>query len=189
MKELEEKILKDGIILNNNIIKVDAFINHQIDVKLINRFANKVKEHFSNEKIEKILTIEASGIAIAYAVSEAFGCIPLVFAKKSKSAIVDDNVYKSDIKSFTRNINSTVTVSKNYLKKGERVLIVDDFLAEGNAAMGLIDICEQAGAKVIGFTAAVEKQFQGGSKRILEKGIKVYCGAIIKSFENNKPTF
>jgi xanthine phosphoribosyltransferase len=189
MKELEEKILQEGIIINNKIIKVDSFINHQIDVKLINDFALRVKEHFKDERIDKVLTIETSGIAIAYAVSQAFDCLPLVFAKKNKSQIIDDNVYKTEIKSFTRDISNVVSVSKKYLRNGENILIVDDFLAEGNAAMGLIDICEQAGARVVGFAAAVEKEFQGGSKRIREKGVKVYCGAVIKRFENNKPVF
>ena len=112
-----------------------------------------------------------------------------MFAKKSKSKIVDDDVYKTEIKSFTRDITSVVCVSKKYLKKGEKVLIVDDFLAEGNAGMGLIDICKQAGAEVVGFAVAVEKEFQGGSKRIAQKGIRVYSGAVIKRFENNKPIF
>ena len=102
---------------------------------------------------------------------------------------MDGNVYKTDIKSFTRNKVSTVTVSKNYLRKGEKILLVDDFLAEGNAAMGLIDLCEQAGAEVVGFVTAIEKAFQGGRQRIENKGIKVYSGATIKAFKNNKPIF
>ena len=189
MKLLEERILKDGIILNNDILKVDSFLNHQIDVSLLNDFAKAVKEDFKEIKVDKILTIETSGIAVAYAVAQAFGNLPLVFAKKSKSQIVDDNVYKATIKSFTRNVESIVTISKKYLIKGENILIVDDFLAEGNAAMGLIDMCEQAGANVVGFVDAIEKEFQGGSKRLKQKGIKVFSGAVIKEFKNNRPIF
>ena len=189
MKLLEERILKDGIILNNDILKVDSFLNHQIDVTLLNNFAKAVKEDFNQIKVDKILTIETSGIAVAYAVAQAFGNLPLVFAKKSKSQTVDDNVYKAAIKSFTRNIESVVTISKKYLIKGENILIVDDFLAEGNAAIGLIDMCEQAGANVVGFVDTIEKEFQGGSKRLKEKGIKVFSGAVIKEFKNNKPIF
>ena len=189
MKLLEERILRDGKIINDDILKVDSFLNHQIDVKLMNELGEDVRRYFNFIKVDKILTIETSGIAVAYAVSQAFDSVPLLFAKKSKSQTVDDNVYKTEIKSFTRNIVSTVTVSKNYLSKGEKILLVDDFLAEGNAAMGLIDLCEQAGAEVVGFVTAIEKAFQGGRQRIEEKGIKVYSGAIIKAFKDNKPIF
>lgn len=189
MKELEERILQDGVIINDDILKVDSFLNHQIDVNLLNDLGMDVKKYFNDVKVDKVLTIETSGIAVAYAVSQAFDSIPLLFAKKSKSLIVDENVYKTDIKSFTRNKVSTVTVSKNYLRKGEKILLVDDFLAEGNAAMGLIDLCEQAGAEVVGFVTAIEKAFQGGRQRIENKGIKVYSGATIKVFKNNKPIF
>ena len=189
MKAIEERILLDGKIINNDIIKVDNFLNHQIDVGLIKEFALGVKEFFNKVKVDKILTIETSGIAIAYAVAEAFDNVPLLFAKKSKSAIVDDNVYATKIKSFTRNTDSEVTVAKLYLTKGERVLIVDDFLAEGNAAMGLIDICQQAGAIPVGFATVIEKAFQGGRQRIEQTGIKVFAGASIKAFVNNKPVF
>ena len=187
MKQLEDRILKESKIINNDIIKVDSFINHQIDVELMKEFAREVKNHF-DIKIDKILTIEASGIAVGFAVAEAYNK-PLLFAKKSKSQIVDDDVYKSEIKSFTRNLVTTVTVSKNYLLKGENILIVDDFLAEGNAALGLIDICRQAGANVVGVTSIIEKRFQGGRKRIEDLGIEVFSGAVIKEFKDNKPVF
>ena len=187
MKLIEDRVLKDGIIINNDIIKVDSFLNHQIDVTLMNEFAKAVKEFFKDVKVDKVLTIETSGIAVAYAVAQAFDNVPLVFAKKSKSQTVDDNVYKAEIKSFTRNITSLVTVSKKYLNKGENILLVDDFLAEGNAAMGLIDMCEQAGSNVVGFATFIEKAFQGGRLRIEELGINVFSGAIIKEFKDNKP--
>ena len=189
MKSIENRILKDGLIIDNDIIKVDSFLNHQIDVALLNEFALGVKEFFNNVKVDKVLTIEASGIAVAYAVSEAFDNALLVFAKKSKSKIVDNNIYVTKIKSFTRNIESEVTVSKKYLTKGERVLIVDDFLAEGNAAIGLIDLCRQAGAIPVGYATVIEKSFQGGRSRIEKEGIKVFAGASIKAFKDNKPVF
>lgn len=189
MKLIEDRILKDGIILNNDIIKVDSFLNHQIDVTLLNDFAKAVKEVFKDVKVDKVLTIETSGIAVAYAVAQAFDNVPLVFAKKSKSQTVDENVYKAEIKSFTRNITSVVTVSKKYLNKGENILLVDDFLAEGNAAMGLIKMCQEAGSNVVGFTTVIEKAFQNGRLRIEELGIRVFSGAIIKEFKNNKPVF
>ena len=189
MKELEKRILKDGKVINNEILKVDSFLNHQIDVKLINQFAQAVKEAYDGYKVDKILTIEASGIAIAYAVAEAFGNIPLLFAKKSKSKTVDDNVYMTRIKSFTRDIDCEVTISKSFLKKNEKVLIVDDFLAEGNAAIGLIELCRQAKAIPVGYATVIEKVFQGGRQRIENERIKVFAGASIKSFEDNKPVF
>ncbi len=189
MKIIEEKILREGKIINNDIIKVDSFLNHQIDVPLIHEFAQEVREWMAGRRVDKILTIEASGIAIAYAVAEQLGAIPLVFAKKSKSATVDDNVYKSTIKSFTRNVESEVTVAKPYLKEGERILIVDDFLAEGNAAFGLINICNQAKARVLGLAAVVEKRFQGGRERLEKEGYDVFAGASIKEFKDNVPIF
>lgn len=188
MKALEDKILKDGVILNNDILKVDSFLNHQIDPEVIDALALDMIEFFKDKKIDKVLTVETSGIVIAYAVARVLK-LPLVFAKKSKSATVGDDVYTTEIKSFTRNLVSKVTVSNKYIKKDENVLIVDDFLAEGNAAIGLIDICNQANAKVVGFATAIEKRFQGGRERIEAAGIKVYAGASIKSFENNKPVF
>ena len=189
MKSIEEKILKDGVVINNDIIKVDNFLNHQIDIKVMREFADGVKDFFANAQIDKVLTIETSGIAVAYSVAEALGDKLILFAKKSKSQIVDDNVYTANIKSFTRYSLSLVTVSKSYLNKGEKILIVDDFLAEGNAAIGLIDMCHQAGAEVVGYATVIEKEFQGGRKRIEELNIPVFSGAIIKSFKNNKPVF
>ena len=188
MKLLEEKILKDGKILNNDILKVDSFLNHQIDPVLIDSLAEDMLNFFKDQRIDKVLTIETSGIAVAYAVARIIKA-PLVFAKKSKSATVGDDVFTAEIKSFTRNLVSKVTVSNKYLKEAENVLIVDDFLAEGNAGLGLLSICNQAKANVIGFATAIEKGFQGGRKKLEDNGVKVYSGAIIKAFENNKPVF
>ena len=189
MKLLEQRILEDGIIINNDILKVDSFLNHQIDVSLVRALAKEIADNFKDFGINKILTIETSGIAYAYAVAEEMGNLPLVFAKKSKSAIVGNDVYKTEIKSFTRNISSTVTVSNKYLKRGDTVLIVDDFLAEGNASLGLLNLCNQAGAKVMGVAVAIEKGFQPGRKKLEELGLKVYSGAIVKAFVDNKPVF
>lgn len=189
MKEIENKILEDGYVIDNHIIKVDNFLNHQIDPNTINCFANAVKREFSHTKIDKVLTIETSGIAVAYAVAEVLNKIPLVFAKKTTSSTTIDNYYSTKVKSFTRNKVADVIVSKKYLKENENVLIVDDFLAEGNAAFGLLDLCNQAGANVVGVAVVIEKTFQGGRSRLENKGYKVFAGASIKAFKDNKPVF
>ena len=189
MKLLEDRILEDGIIINNDILKVDSFLNHQIDVSLTRALAKEIAELYKGLDINKILTIETSGLPLSFAVAEEMGDLPLVFGKKSKSLIVGNDVYKAEIKSFTRNINSTVTVAQKYLKPSDTVLIVDDFLAEGNASLGLLDLCNQAGAKVVGVAVAIEKGFQGGRNKLEALGLKVYSGANIKAFINNKPVF
>ena len=188
MKTLEDRIFNEGVIINNDILKVDSFLNHQIDPILIDELAQDMINFFKDVEIDKVWTIETSGIAIAYAVARIVKK-PIVFAKKSKSATVGNDVYTTEIKSFTRNIVSKVTVSNKYLKANENVLLVDDFLAEGNAALGLIDLCRQAKANIVGFATAIEKGFQGGRKKIEDNGVKVYSGAIIEAFENNKPVF
>ena len=189
MKLLEDRILKDGVIINNDILKVDSFLNHQIDVELTRSLAKEIAQTFKGFGVNKILTIETSGLPVSFAVAEEMGNLPLVFAKKSKSLTVGNDVYKAEIKSFTRNINSTVTVSDKYLKRGDTVLIVDDFLAEGNAALGLLDLCNQASAKVVGVAVEIEKGFQGGRNKLEALGLKVYSGANVKAFVNNKPVF
>ena len=187
MKLLEDRILEDGIIINNDILKVDSFLNHQIDVSLTRQLAKEIAAIFPTAN--KILTIETSGIPLAFAVAEELGNIPLVFAKKSKSATVGNDVYTAIVKSFTRNINSQITVANKYLKSSDKVLIVDDFLAEGNASLGLLDLCRQAKAEVTGVAVAVEKGFQGGRDKLEAEGLKVYSGASIKAFKDNKPVF
>ena len=189
MKLLEDRILKDGVIINNDILKVDSFLNHQIDVELTRSLAKEIAQTFKGFGVNKILTIETSGLPVSFAVAEEMGNLPLVFAKKSKSLTVGNDVYKAEIKSFTRNINSTVTVSDKYLKRGDTVLIVDDFLAEGNAALGLLDLCNQAGARVVGVAVEIEKGFQGGRNKLEALGLKVYSGANVKAFVDNKPVF
>jgi xanthine phosphoribosyltransferase len=189
MKELEERVIKDGVIINNDILKVDSFLNHQIDVALTRDIAKEIASTFKDFGVNKILTIETSGLPISYAVAEEMGNLLLVFAKKSKSLTVGNDVYKAEIKSFTRNIKSTVTVANKYLNSGDVVLIVDDFLAEGNAALGLLDLCKQAGAKVVGVAVEIEKGFQGGRDKLEALGLKVYSGANVKAFVDNKPVF
>lgn len=188
MKFVEEKIQKDGRVIGDDILKVDSFVNHQLDTK----FVKEVGEYFASEfsNVDKVLTIETSGVAFAIATAMALDNVPVVFAKKSKSKIVDEsNIYKTEIKSFTRGTVSEVTVDRRFLNKGEKILIVDDFLAEGNAALGLINLCNQAGAEVIGFCTVIDKAFQGGRKIIEDMGIKLVSGASIKSFENGKVIF
>ena len=189
MKLLEDRILKDGVVINNDILKVDSFLNHQIDVALARKLAKEIADEYKGLGVNKILTIETSGIAFAYAVAEEMGDLPLVFAKKSKSATVGNDVYTAVVKSFTRNINSQVTVANKYLNSGDTVLIVDDFLAEGNAALGLLDLCNQGNAKVVGVAVAIEKGFQGGRDKLEALGLKVYSGANVKAFKDNKPVF
>lgn len=188
MKCIEEKVLNDGIVINNSIIKVDSFLNHQVDPKVIDAFAREVKKEFGNQHVNLVLTIETSGIAVAYAVAQVFE-VPLLFAKKTTSATTVDDYYKAKIKSFTRNCVADVIVSKKFIKPRMNVLIVDDFLAEGNAALGLTKICHDAGSNVIGVAAVIEKIFQGGRGKLEEIGIKVVAGASIKALENNKPIF
>ena len=189
MKSIEEKILASGKIIDNDILKVDSFLNHQIDIPTIREFAEEVARQFKGQRIDKVLTIETSGIAVAYAVCEALGDIPMVFAKKKASKTVGSDVYRTSIKSFTRDVVTEVTVAQDYLNEGERVLLIDDFLAEGNAAFGLIHLCEQAGARVVGVAVVIEKLFQGGRARLEEKGIRVFAGASIRTFHDNKPVF
>lgn len=188
MKMLEEAILKKGKILDNEIIKVDSFINHQIDPIITNELAQYFVDEFKDARIDKVLTLETSGIPIAYAVASILG-VNMVFAKKSKSKTVDDNVYEEEVRSFTRGTVSTVTVSKDYILKGENILIVDDFLAKGNAAIGLINIIKKGGAECVGVCATIEKSFQGGRELLNAMGIKVVSGANIIAFKDNTPIF
>lgn len=188
MKLLEERILEDGRVINNEILKVDSFINHQIDVKLLNQVCEELASKFKG--IDRVITIETSGIAFAVGIAQCLGNVDVVFAKKSKSLILDDsNVYKEEVKSFTRKTSSQIYIDKRYLHENEKCLIVDDFLAEGNAAIGLISICEQAKAKVEGVAIIVEKKFQGGGQRIIDKGIHLESAAVIEGFKDNKVVF
>ncbi len=188
MKLLEERIIKDGQIFPGNILKVDSFLNHKIDVALLNKMGEEIKRLYNDCGVNKILTIEASGIGIACITAQFFDC-PVLFAKKTKTKNIAADVYKTVVASFTHGVDYEVIVSKNFLGEGDNVLIIDDFLAEGNALLGLIDLCEQAGAKVAGCAIAIEKGFQNGAKRVMEKGVRVESLAIVESMDEKGVTF
>ena len=185
---LEERILRDGRILPGGILKVDGFLNHQIDPQLLYDMALELKRLYDGEGVNKILTIEASGIAIASMAGFVFGC-PLVFAKKSKTRNISDSVYAVEVESFTHGNTNTVVVSREYLHAGDRVLIVDDFLATGAALVGLKALCEQAGAEVVGAGIAIEKVFQGGGDKLRAQGLRVESLARIASMSDEGLSF
>ena len=187
MNFLEERILKDGIVKEGNVLKVDSFLNHQMDVSLLDEIGKEFYRRFKDAGITKILTIEASGIAIAYAVAHYFG-LPFVFAKKSKSVNIDGDVYVADVESFTHKCTNHVIVSKKFLNEGEKVLIIDDFLANGCALMGLISIVESAGATVAGIGIAIEKGFQDGGDKIRKLGYKLESLAIVDTMDAENKT-
>ncbi len=182
MNFLEEKILADGNIKQGNILKVDNFLNHQIDVDIIRQIAYEFKRRFKGQEVTKILTIEASGIAIATLLGDLYD-VPVVFAKKGETANSTDDKYISHAYSFTHKKMNDVFVSKPYMLKGEKVLIVDDFLADGQAMSALIDIVHQAGAEVVGLGVAIEKGQQQGGQKLREQGYHVESIAIIDAMD------
>lgn len=182
MNCLEERIVKDGVVKEGNILKVDSFLNHQMDVKLFDEMAKEYQKRFEGKNINKILTIEASGIGIASVVALRFG-VPVVFAKKSQSINLDGEMYTAEVESFThKNINHVI-VSKKFIDETDRVLIIDDFLANGCALQGLIRIVQQAGATVEGIGIAVEKGFQSGGTIIRNLGYQLESLAIVESMD------
>lgn len=189
MKLLEDRIIKDGKILEGDIIKVDSFLNHQLDIKFLNTLAEDVAKYFKNKNINKILTIEASGIAFATVISENMNYIPVVFSKKKKTLNIGDSLWQSHVKSYTTKKDYMISVSKEFIGKDDNLLIVDDFLAEGNALRGLIDISKKAGANIEGISVAVEKGYQGGGDYVRKLGYDLYSLAIIESIENGKFSF
>ena len=190
MNFLEERILKDGVVKPGNVLKVDSFLNHQMDITLMDRIGEEFKRRFAGCNITKVLTIEASGIAIAYPVARAFG-VPMVFAKKSKSVNIDGEMYVAEVESFTHKNINTVIVAKKFLSPDDHVLIIDDFLANGCALQGLISIVESAEATVEGLGIAIEKGFQDGGYRIRNLGYRLESLAIVESMdaETGKITF
>ena len=188
MKLLEEKILREGKVLEGDILKVDGFLNHRLDTALITELGKDVAKQFATSGASLILTVESSGISIAFAAGQALG-LPVLVAKKHKSLNISDGVYTAPVFSFTHKTENTVVVSKEYLGAGDKVLVVDDFLANGNAAIGLLSLIEQAGATCVGFVAAIEKSEQGGRARIEEKGVKVYSLARIKEMRAGEIKF
>ena len=183
MNFLEERILKDGIVKEGNVLKVDSFLNHQMDIELIDRIGEEFYNRFKDKKITKILTIEASGIGIACSVARCFG-VPMVFAKKSKSVNIDGDVHIAEVESFTHQTKNKVIVSKRFLEAEDHVLIIDDFLANGCALQGLISITEGAGATVEGLGIVIEKGFQFGGRAIRNLGYHLESIAIVESMDH-----
>lgn len=188
MQNLKERIVREGKVNPGNILKVDSFLNHQIDVALLEEIGASFYEAFKNQKIDKILTIEASGIAVAVMAARYFK-VPVVFAKKSESKLTTDDQVVTMIHSYTKDKTSKVQVAKAYLKENEQVLIVDDFLANGEAAMGLIDLITQAKAQVAGIAIVVEKGFQEGGAKLRAMGFPLVSLAIIESMDQGVITF
>ena len=183
MNFLEERILKDGVVKQGNVLKVDTFLNHQIDVALLDEIAAELKRRFADEPVTKVLTIETSGIAIACSVAREFG-VPVVFAKKAKSVNMDGEMYVAEVESYTHKKTNKVIVAKKFLSEGDRVLIVDDFLANGCAMQGLISIVDSAGAEVVGCGIVIEKGFQEGGHRIRNLGFRLESLAIVESMND-----
>ncbi|WP_026496866.1 xanthine phosphoribosyltransferase [Butyrivibrio sp. WCD3002] len=184
MKILEEKILEEGRVYPGNILKVDSFLNHQIDVGLLDVLGEAIYEKYKDKKITKILTIEASGIAVACSVAKHFN-VPVIFAKKSKSLNLGDDVYVSRISSYTYGKEYDAVVSRDFLGKDDNVIIVDDFIAIGNAMKGLIEICDQAGAKIEGIGICIEKGYQHGGDDVRQMGFDVTSLAIIDDMKED----
>ena len=190
MNFLEERITKDGIVKEGNVLKVDSFLNHQMDIRLFDQIGEEFKKRFEGTEINKILTIEASGIGIACVVARHFA-VPVVFAKKSKSINIEGDVYVAEVESFTHKCKNQVIVSKKFINPEDKILIIDDFLANGCALLGLTDLVESAGATVEGIGIAIEKGFQQGGKIIREKGYQLESLAIVESMNaaDNTITF
>lgn len=188
MVALEEKILKEGSVLPGDILKVDCFLNHRLDVEFVMEMGKEIARLYEGVSVNKILTIETSGIPIAFAAAFYMN-VPVVFAKKNKSGNISDDFYLTKVTSFTKKTEYDVIVSKEYLSKEDKVLIVDDFLAKGNALLGLIDIIKQAKAELSGCAVAIEKGFQGGGDDLRASGVRVDSLAIIESMTDVSLTF
>jgi len=182
MNFLEERIKKDGVVKPGNVLKVDSFLNHQMDIELMDRMGEEFYRRFSDKKVTKVLTIEASGIAIACSVARCFG-VPVVFAKKSQSINLDGDMFVAEVESFTHKNKNSIIVSKKYITPEDHVLIIDDFLANGCALQGLISITENAGAAVEGLGIAIEKGFQIGGRVIRNLGYDLESLAIVDSMD------
>ena len=188
MQQLEERILKDGQVLGENILKVDSFLTHQVDYKLMKAIGKVFAEAYKEAGITKVVTIEASGIALAAYAAESLD-VPMIFAKKHKNITMTEGILTAEVYSFTKQVTSTVSIAGKFLNKDDKVLIVDDFLANGQAAKGLIEIIEQAGAAVEGVGIVIEKSFQDGRQLIEDMGVKVTSLARIAKFEDGNLVF
>lgn len=188
MELLKQRIREQGKTVGNDVVKVDMFLNHQIDVELICEIGKEFRRRFPSSDINKILTIEASGIGIACIAAQYFS-VPVVFAKKGANRNVGDNIYKADVYSFTKGTTTTIGISKDYLNENDHILIIDDFMANGKAVHGLINIINQAGATVEGVGIVIEKGFQPGGDALRSLGYRVESLAIIKSIDDGKIIF
>ncbi|WP_339349736.1 xanthine phosphoribosyltransferase [Bifidobacterium indicum] len=188
MKELEERIRRQGTVKPGNVLKVDAFLNHQCDVSLFDHMGAEWARLFAGRRVDKILTIEASGIGLACLAARHFGNVPVVFAKKTQSINLDGDQYVAEIYSFTKQRVYPVIVAKRFLTKGEHVILIDDFLAKGNALHGLIDICHDAQVTIEGIGIAVEKGFQEGGRALRQEGYNLKSLAIVESMDPDKGT-
>ncbi|MEH7356951.1 xanthine phosphoribosyltransferase [Neobacillus drentensis] len=188
MKLLEETIKKDGLVLNENVLKVDSFLNHQIDPKLMIEIGKEFAERFANEGITKIITIESSGIAPAVMAGYHLN-VPVVFARKRKSLTLTGELLTASVHSFTKNETSEISIAKKFINENDRVLVIDDFLANGQAALGLVEIVKLGGAEVIGIGIVIEKSFQPGAQILKEQGLRVESLARISSLANGEVTF
>jgi len=188
MEYLKQKILKEGIIKEGCILKVDSFLNHQIDVEFLNEVGKEFKRRFSDKEVTKILTVEASGIAIAVMTAQYFN-VPVLFAKKVESINMDESTYESEVYSYTRGKTYKIRVSRNYLSEDDKVLVIDDFLANGSAALGLVNLVESAGAELSGIGIVIEKSFQDGGKKLREKGINLHSLVRVEFDSENNIVF
>ena len=187
MESLRQKVIEDGVVIDEKILKVDGFLNHQIDAQLMHDVVQTFYEQFKDQGVTKILTIEASGIAPAIMAALHFQ-VPCLFAKKAKPSTLKDGFFSTDIHSFTKNKTSTVIVSQEFLDENDKVLIIDDFLANGDASLGLYDIANQAKAETVGIGIVVEKSFQSGRQRLEDAGLKVSSLCKVASLKGNKVT-
>jgi xanthine phosphoribosyltransferase len=188
MELLKNRIKKDGVVIEDKVLKVDSFLNHQIDVKLFNEMGKEFKTRFKDKEITKILTIETSGIAVACIAAQYFN-VPVVFAKKHSGSNMDIDSYESDVYSFTKQKEYKIKVSKKYINPQDKILIIDDFLASGSAISGLIELVNKAKAEVTGVGIVIEKSFQGGRELIEERGIQLESLAIIDSMKSGVVNF
>ncbi|MBC8014274.1 MAG: xanthine phosphoribosyltransferase [Sporomusaceae bacterium] len=188
MQLLKDKIKAEGVVIRNSLLKVDSFLNHQIDPELMLKLGEEFALRFKDSNVTKVLTIESSGIAVAIMAGLALH-VPVVFARKKKSAVGNDNVYSTTVYSFTKKESNFVTVSRELLTAGENIMIIDDFLANGEAALGLTNIVEQAGARVVGIGIVIEKTFQPGAEKLKDAGYRVESLVRIQSFSNGQVNY
>ncbi len=189
MEALKERILKEGVTLGSDRINVDGFINHRIDTKFLDEIGKELAQRFDGVKVDKILTVEASGIGIAVAAARYFDFVPVVFAKKAAPNTMIDGCYVAEAMSFTKQVKNVIRIAKKHIEAGENILIVDDFLAHGEASQALCRIVEEAGAHVVGIGIVISKDFQGGKKSLEDKGYRVETLASVAKMDNGIITF